>query len=159
MSIAGRGSGSPAIDRIPTGTAGLCYGTTTPDQRGTARPVGAGCDVGATEGGNPTGTPGAWTVDTALDGIDADPGDGVCDAGAGACTLRAAIDEANRHALPDTITIGAGIDPVVSIAGIDDDANDSGDLDATTATSGAPRSGVLTPVIVFSLQEPKTGTM
>src|SRR5450631_446747 len=39
-------AGSPAIDAIPTATAG-CAGTT--DQRGIARPQGKGCDIGAYE--------------------------------------------------------------------------------------------------------------
>ncbi len=39
-------AGSPAIDAIPTSTAG-CAGTT--DQRGIARPQGNGCDIGAYE--------------------------------------------------------------------------------------------------------------
>jgi hypothetical protein len=43
------GPGSPAIDRIPSGTPGLCDGTMATDQRGVARPRGAGCDVGAVE--------------------------------------------------------------------------------------------------------------
>ncbi|HET6878237.1 MAG TPA: choice-of-anchor Q domain-containing protein [Jatrophihabitans sp.] len=38
--------GSPAVDAIPT-SAGSCTGTT--DQRGTARPQGTGCDIGAYE--------------------------------------------------------------------------------------------------------------
>jgi len=38
--------GSPAVDAIPSSTSG-CTGTT--DQRGTTRPQGAGCDVGAYE--------------------------------------------------------------------------------------------------------------
>jgi len=41
-------SGSPAIDRIPSGTNG-CGTTITTDQRGVARPFGGGCDVGAYE--------------------------------------------------------------------------------------------------------------
>ena len=39
-------SGSPAVDAIPAATSG-CTGTT--DQRGTTRPQGAGCDIGAYE--------------------------------------------------------------------------------------------------------------
>ena len=39
-------SGSPAVDAIPASTAG-CTGTT--DQRGTTRPQGTGCDIGAYE--------------------------------------------------------------------------------------------------------------
>jgi hypothetical protein len=41
-------SGSPAIDLIPSGTNG-CGTTIVTDQRGVARPHGAGCDVGAYE--------------------------------------------------------------------------------------------------------------
>lgn len=43
------GASSPAINAIPTGTAGLCDGTIATDQRGTARPQGAACDIGAVE--------------------------------------------------------------------------------------------------------------
>jgi chitodextrinase len=39
-------AGSPAVDAIPAATAG-CTGST--DQRGTARPQGSGCDIGAYE--------------------------------------------------------------------------------------------------------------
>ncbi len=38
-----------------------------------------------------------FTVDATYDARDADPTDGVCDDGTGACTLRAALDEANVH--------------------------------------------------------------
>jgi parallel beta-helix repeat protein len=41
--------GSPAIDRIPDGTAGLCDGSLPSDQRGIARPQGGACDSGAVE--------------------------------------------------------------------------------------------------------------
>jgi hypothetical protein len=44
-------AGSPLLDRIPIGTAGLCDGTLPTDQRGFPRPVGTGCDVGALEAG------------------------------------------------------------------------------------------------------------
>lgn len=43
------------------------------------------------------------TVNSTGDGADANPGDGVCDDGAGNCTLRAAIQEANATAGSDTI--------------------------------------------------------
>jgi Right handed beta helix region len=41
--------GSPAIDRIPIGSPGLCDGTFVTDQRGEPRPAAAGCDVGSVE--------------------------------------------------------------------------------------------------------------
>ena len=101
---------SPLIDAIPVGTPGLCDGSpATDDQRGVPRPQGPGCDIGAVE------TSGL-VVDTAVDGSDNDPGDGACDDGTGACTLRAAIEEANAQVsvLPEIITIAPGIDPVVA---------------------------------------------
>jgi CSLREA domain-containing protein len=42
-------TGSPAIDAVPIGTAGLCDGTVTTDQRGTTRPTGPACDIGSVE--------------------------------------------------------------------------------------------------------------
>lgn len=53
-----------------------------------------------------------FTVDSEGDGTDAQAGDGVCATGAGACTLRAAIQEANLHPGPDTIVFnipGTGV--------------------------------------------------
>lgn len=44
-----------------------------------------------------------FTVDSLLDTADAAPGDGICNTGAGICTLRAAIQEANAFAGTDTI--------------------------------------------------------
>lgn len=126
--------GSPAIDRIPPGTPSLCDGA--PDQRGVARPQGGACDAGAVEGvgeevSNP---PVSFTVDTATDGVDATPGDGTCASIAGSCTLRAAVMEANARNgastdLDHTITIATGIDPVLSIPGVSEDAAATGDLD------------------------------
>ena len=51
-----------------------------------------------------------FTVNTADEGADAQPGDGVCAAASGLCTLRAAIQEANASPGLDTIgfTIGSG---------------------------------------------------
>jgi parallel beta-helix repeat protein len=46
----------------------------------------------------------SFAVDSALDTSDATPGDGICDDGAGNCTFRAAIEEANALAGHDTIT-------------------------------------------------------
>jgi len=66
----------------------------------------------------------------ATDAVDTNPGDGVCDDGAGNCPLRAAIMEAN--ALPGHDTIDqAGINAVLSIPGAGEDASATGDLDVT----------------------------
>jgi CSLREA domain-containing protein len=49
-----------------------------------------------------------FTVDSQADVVDASPGDGACATAGGACTLRAAIMEANGLAGADTINIPAG---------------------------------------------------
>ena len=105
--------GSPVIDAIPVGTAGLCDGTIATDQRGFPRPLGAACDIGAVEVSDEI------VVDTAADGVDVDPGDGVCDDGTGACTLRAAVTEANvlSGGEDELITIAPGVNPVLAPLG------------------------------------------
>ena len=67
---------------------------------------------------------GKYTVKSTLDTSDANPGDNLCDDGAGNCTLRAAMEEANAHAGKDTITaalteldaLAVGLDRVVAAA-------------------------------------------
>ena len=60
----------------------------------------------------PTPTPAptskTFTVNSAIDAPDANPGDGLCDDGAGKCTLRAAIDETNALPLADTVFLPPG---------------------------------------------------
>ena len=71
-----------------------------------------------------------FTVGSTADAVDASPGDGVCDDGAGSCTLRAVIQEANALAGADTITLPAGT-YTLTIAGTAEDADATGDLDIT----------------------------
>jgi len=74
------------------------------------------------------------TVTTAADGRDAEVGDRICEmtAGAGDCSLRAAIDETNVAPFTtDRITIAPGVDPTLAIEGANEDANASGDLDVS----------------------------
>src|SRR3954452_1970137 len=71
-----------------------------------------------------------YTVNNLGDTSDATPGDNICDAGGGVCTLRAAIEEANAHAGSDTI--------IFSVAGIISTAStlpvtDTAIIDGTTA--------------------------
>ena len=47
--------------------------------------------------------PMVFTVDTTTDTVDAAPGNKICANTAGLCTLRAALDEANRNPGPDTV--------------------------------------------------------
>lgn len=49
-----------------------------------------------------------FTVDSTADAPDATPGDGVCAASGGACTLRAAVGEANALVGADSVTLPAG---------------------------------------------------
>lgn len=69
-----------------------------------------------------------FTVNNAADGVDVNPGDGICATVGGFCTLRAAIMEANALAGADTITLPAGV-YTLTIAGADEDASTTGDLD------------------------------
>lgn len=74
-----------------------------------------------------------FVVDTGADAVDAFPGDGMCAAASGECTLRAAIMEANALPGPDTITFQV-ISPFainLAIPGRDEDAAATGDLDIT----------------------------
>ena len=83
---------APAPTPTPTETL-----TPTPTPTPTITPTG-------TITPTPTPTPeGAFVVDATGDGGDSNPGNGVCDDGSGACTLRAAIEEANAHIGTDTI--------------------------------------------------------
>ena len=85
----------------------------------------------------------SFTVDSTADAVDASPGDGVCAASAGQCTLRAAIQETNARRGADSISVPAGT-YVLAIPGAGEDASATGDLDITddlTITgSGAGRT-------------------
>ena len=88
-----------------------------------------------------------FTVNSTADAPDANPGDGVCDDGAGNCTLRAAIEEANALVGADTITFPAGS---YALTGgefdITDDLTITGAGPATTFVDG----GLLARVFLIS---------
>ena len=71
-----------------------------------------------------------FLVNATADAVDKDPGDGLCAATGGKCTLRAAIQETNALAGADTISLPAGT-YLLTIAGSGEDAGASGDLDIT----------------------------
>lgn len=73
-----------------------------------------------------------FTVNSTADAVDANPGNGICETapGNGVCTLRAAVQEANALAGADTIILPAGT-YTLGIAGADEDAAATGDLDIT----------------------------
>src|SRR5262245_54644254 len=72
-----------------------------------------------------------FTVDDVADAVDATPGDGVCQTGAGVCTLRAAIQEANALPGPDRIECLDKLTGTVTLAipGAAEDLGATGDLD------------------------------
>jgi CSLREA domain-containing protein len=71
-----------------------------------------------------------FAVNTTADTQDATPGDGICSDGA-ACSLRAAITEANALAGPDVITLPAGTYTQTLVAA-GENVNAGGDFDITS---------------------------
>jgi CSLREA domain-containing protein len=62
-------------------------------------------------------TPVTFQVSTTADGVDATPGDSRCATAAGQCSLRAAVQEANRTLAPTTIMLAAGRYNLGAVAG------------------------------------------
>lgn len=100
------------------------------------------------------------TVNSTGDGSDANAGDGVCNAGSGACTLRAAIEEANASSAPDTLTFnipGAGvhvITPTTELPAVQNPAS-NGDTPVACSSVMNPRviSGVTAEIRSDSRRE------
>ena len=100
-----------------------------------------------------------FTVNGVADTVDANPGDGSCDDGGGTCTLRAAIMEANASAGEDSITLPSGAFFLL-IAGSDEDAGATGDLDITesvTITGTGASTTVIEAGVVDRLLHVHTG--
>jgi len=74
-------------------------------------------------------------VDSLSDVVDASPGDGVCDTGAGECTLRAAVQESNVLTGGQVIHLQTGAIYQLAIAGANEDLAATGDLDVLDTTS------------------------
>lgn len=72
-----------------------------------------------------------FVVNTTNDTVDATPGDGICADAVAACSLRAAISEANAFAGDDIITLPAGT-YTQSLVAANDDLNAGGDWDITS---------------------------
>jgi CSLREA domain-containing protein len=77
-----------------------------------------------------------FNVNSTADVGDAAPGNGVCATSAGACTLRAAAQEANALAGPDVIHLPAGVYTVTSRIPLEDSVDIDGVDAATTVVSG-----------------------
>ena len=71
-----------------------------------------------------------FTVNNTTDTVDANPGDGLCANHSGACTLRAAIQEANAISGADRINLPTGT-YILNIEGRFEDEAATGDLDIT----------------------------
>ena len=82
-----------------------------------------------------------FPVTSPLDAVDAAPGDGTCATAGAVCTLRAAVQEANALAGADIITIPTGT-YTLSIAGINENAAATGDLDVTDTLTINGSAGV-----------------
>jgi CSLREA domain-containing protein len=86
-----------------------------------------------------------FAVDTTADDVDAAPGDGSCLTSLGACSLRAAVQEANGLAGRDTITLPAGAF-LLTTAGTGEDSAARGDLDVTEALAVTGAGSALTTI-------------
>src|SRR5581483_7184488 len=85
-----------------------------------------------------------FVVNTTADAVDATPGDGTCATSAGACSLRAAVQEANALAGQDAIAVPAGVFRL-TLTGAGEDGAATGDLDVTEAlaVTGAGADGTV----------------
>ena len=72
-----------------------------------------------------------FTVNTTVDEVDDNAGDGRCHASSGNCSLRAAVQEANAFAGDDTIILPAGT-YTLTLTGSGEDKSATGDLDITS---------------------------
>lgn len=86
-----------------------------------------------------------FTVDSTIDAVDANPGDGLCATGTGECTLRAAIQETNALTGADIVELPAGT-YTIAISGTGEEAAAAGDLDITDDLTIRGSGGDLTIV-------------
>src|SRR5262245_35592527 len=72
-----------------------------------------------------------YTVDDTADGVDDNLADVLCHTDAGHCSLRAAIQNANKDAASDVVDVPPGV-YILTVGGPNEDAAAEGDLDLTT---------------------------
>ncbi|MGH7893121.1 MAG: choice-of-anchor Q domain-containing protein [Candidatus Binatia bacterium] len=84
-------------------------------------------------------------MNSTVDAIDDNPGNGVCHTAAGACSLRAAVQEANALSGGDTITLPAGV-YTLTVVGEGEDLAATGDLDIKEAV-GITGAGAATTIV------------
>ena len=78
-----------------------------------------------------------FTVNSAADGADANPGNGVCATSTNVCTLRAAVGEANALAGDDTVTFSLPAGTTISLTGGAINITSNLIINGPTATSPA----------------------
>ncbi|TDD29679.1 DNRLRE domain-containing protein [Kribbella turkmenica] len=78
----------------------------------------------------PAAASSVYAVTTTVDAVDAAVGDGICATSAGACSLRAAIQESNASTAADTVQVPAG-NYALTLPPQGDNLAHSGDLDIT----------------------------
>ncbi|MBK8466079.1 MAG: CSLREA domain-containing protein [Chloracidobacterium sp.] len=121
---------TPTASPTPTNTR-TSTATTTPTATFTATGTRTSTN---TPSNTPTASPTpalGFVVNTTSDTQDATPGNGTCADSNGACSLRAAITEANALAGPDIITLPA-VTYTITLVATDEDANAGGDFDITS---------------------------
>ncbi len=84
-----------------------------------------------------------FNVDSTADGVDANPGDGVCATASATCTVRAAVMEANAWPGDDVIMIPAGT--YVLTIPPDSGGDADGDHPRESATAPGPPTPRSTP--------------
>lgn len=73
-----------------------------------------------------------FTVTTAADAVDANIGDGICATAAGACSVRAAVQEGNTNTDPGPVEVVLQpLEVAIGLPGANEDASATGDLDLT----------------------------
>jgi CSLREA domain-containing protein len=100
-----------------------------------------------------------FTVNSTADAVDARPGDGICATAAGACTLRAAIQETNALPGADTVMVPAGT-YTLTIPGRGETAAATGDLDITdnlTVTGAGAAATIVEPCTPSPVTAPCSG--
>jgi len=115
-----------AMVAIGTGTAGA-----QPPPHAAASSDGPGGGSGNAAGKASSGPADRFWVDTLVDTVDADIGDGQCEDADGDCSLRAAVQEANAAGERVRIRLDKGATYVLDRSGAGEDFAATGDLDVT----------------------------
>jgi VCBS repeat-containing protein len=96
--------------------------------------------------------PSTFTVNTTVDSVDTNPGDGVAADSLGRTSLRAAVMEANALPGADTINLPAGT-YALSLAGSEENGARTGDLDITDGLTIVGAGAALTAVDATNLND------